>query len=275
MHAEYYLPVKVLHLTSMNKSKTFSISVGKGKNKEEISLDFMLKPLLLLLVIWFVFLLDTFLELRMYEFGIFPQRWQSLLGIVLSPILHGDLKHIANNSLPLFILLSAIYFFYPRNAKPVLWISWILSGLMVWFFARESYHIGASGLIYAFASFIFFSGILRSNANLLALSLLIVFLYGGLVWGLAPIEERVSYEGHISGGIIGVVLAWYFRKSEPRSFKSQRLAFEDISDDLSHEIEKYGQDYWMGHTARNDYPLTIHYHIQEKKEPNEKPNSTS
>jgi len=259
----------------MNKSKIFSISIGKGANKEEINLDFMLKPLILLILIWIVFTIDTLFQLKLYEFGVFPQRWQSLLGILLSPILHGDITHIGNNSIPLFVLLSAIYFFYPRNAKPVLWISWILSGVMVWLFARESYHIGASGLIYAFASFIFFSGLLRSNANLLALSLLIVFLYGGLVWGLAPIEERVSYEGHISGGIIGLVLAWYFRKSKPRSFKYQRLAYEDLSDDLSNEIEKYGQDYWMGHTANNDYPLTINYHIQENKEKHEKPNSNS
>jgi len=262
----------------MNKLKIFSISIGKGANKEEIDLNFMLKPFFLLVAIWVIFAIDKYFELKLYEFGVFPQRWQSLLGVLLSPLLHGDLGHIANNSLPLFILLSAIYFFYPRKAEPVLYISWVFSGLFVWFFARESYHIGASGLIYAFASFVFFSGLLRSNANLLALSLLVVFLYGGLVWGLAPIEEHVSYEGHLSGGVIGLLLAAYFRKSEPRSFKYQRMTYDDISDDLSSEIDKYGQDYWMGHTANKSQTLKINYHILENKEKHEKPakpNTTS
>ncbi len=255
----------------MNKSKTFSISIGKGANQEVIDLNFMLKPLLLLGIIWVIFGIDRYFGLDLYEFGVYPHRWQSLLGVLMSPLLHGDLNHIANNSLPLFILLSAIYFFYPRKAAPVLYISWLLSGVFVWFFARESYHIGASGLIYAFASFVFFSGLLRSNANLLALSLLVVFLYGGLVWGLAPIEEQVSYEGHLSGGIVGFFLAAYFRKSEPRSFKYQRLTYDDISDDLSTEIEKYGQEYWMGHTANERTNLTINYYIQENRNKHEKP----
>lgn len=255
----------------MNKSKIFSISIGNGANKEEIDLNFMLKPLFLLSVIWLVFGIDKYFDLRLYEFGVYPHRWQSLLGVLLSPLLHGDLSHIANNSLPLFILLSAIYFFYPRKAEPVLYIAWVFSGLFVWFFARESYHIGASGLIYAFASFVFFSGLLRSNANLLALSLLVVFLYGGLVWGLAPIEEQVSYEGHLSGGIIGLLLAAYFRKSAPRSFKYQRMTYEDINDDLSKEIDRYGQDYWMGHSADKRTNLTINYHFQENKNKHEEP----
>jgi membrane associated rhomboid family serine protease len=254
----------------MIKSNKFSLNIGKGKNKQEISLAFMLTPLLLLVLIWLVFIIDKGFNLQLFEFGIYPKRWQSLLGLVFSPLIHGDIKHIGNNSIPLFVLLSVIYFFYPRNARPVLWFSWIFSGVMVWFFARESYHIGASGLIYAFASFIFFSGILRSNANLLAVSLLVVFLYGGLVWGLVPIEERVSYEGHISGGIIGVLMALYFRNSAPRSFRHQRLSYEDINDDLSIEIEKYGQDYWVEHTAQGHYPFTVQYHLQEKKDSNEK-----
>jgi membrane associated rhomboid family serine protease len=255
----------------MIKSKKFSLSIGKGRNKEQISLAFMLKPLLLLVLIWLIFIIDQSFNLQLFEFGIYPKRWQSLLGLAFSPLIHGDIKHIGNNSFPLFVLMSVIYFFYPRNARPVLWFSWIFSGVMVWLFARESYHIGASGLIYAFASFIFFSGLLRSNANLLAVSLLVVFLYGGLVWGLVPIEEKVSYEGHISGGVIGLLLALYFRNSAPRSFRNQRLSYDDINDDLSDEIEKYGQDYWIEHTAQSNYPLRVHYHLQDKKETNEKP----
>lgn len=255
----------------MSKKSKFSISIGKGPHKEEISLDFLLQPLLFLVLIWLIFGLDSYFHLDLYDFGIYPQRLDSLVGILLSPLLHGDLKHIGNNSIPLFILLSAIYFFYPRKARPVLWFSWGISGLMVWIFARESYHIGASGLIYAFATFIFFSGVLRSNLNLLALSLLVAFLYGSLVWGLAPIESGVSYEGHLSGAMVGLALAWYFRKSEPRKFKYERFSFEDINDDLSEEIEKYGQDYWMGHTAQQSYPLKVYYHLQEKKDKHEKP----
>ena len=153
--------------------------------------------------------------LDLYRFGIFPRHFDGLLGVVASPLLHGSLMHISNNTLPILALGMGLFFFYPRIASTVVIVSWISSGLAVWLIGRESYHIGASSLIYALAGFIFLSGVLRRQGNLLALSLLVVFLYGGLIWGIFPMKENVSWEAHLAGGVSGFVLALYFRHIGP------------------------------------------------------------
>lgn len=179
-------------------------------------IGFVIRPFLFVLLIWLVFWLDQRFMLDLYHYGIFPRHFDGLWGIVASPLLHGSLTHISNNTLPVLALGMGLFFFYPRIASTVVILSWLLSGIAVWIIGRESYHIGASGLIYALAGFIFLSGVLRRQGNLLALSLLVVFLYGGLIWGLFPIRENVSWEAHLAGGLSGFALALYFRKVGPR-----------------------------------------------------------
>jgi len=140
-----------------------------------------------------------------------------LKGIIFSPFIHADFNHLLNNSLSLFFLSVALFYFYSEVAVKIFVWTYFLSGLLVWIAGREAWHIGASGLVYGLASFLFFSGIIRRYFRLIALSLLIVFLYGSMVWGLFPgIYLNVSWESHMLGFFSGIVLAIWYRNEGPQ-----------------------------------------------------------
>lgn len=231
-------------------------------------------PLTLVLAMILIFALDALGQLALYEFSIYPRRLSGLIGIVTAPLLHGDLSHLFNNSLPILVLGGALFYFYPRKAYPVIWISWLASGIFTWLWGRENYHLGASGLIYAWAAFIFVSGLIRGRSQLLAFSLLVVFLYGGMAWGLLPVEERVSYEGHWAGALSGLALALYFRKAPLYGEILAKAEPEpEINDDLSREIALFGEDYWQQNDDREN-KISIRYHYQSRTDadtPTEQP----
>lgn len=228
--------------------------------------NYILIPGLLALGMILIFALDSSLELDLYQFGVYPQKAKGLIGIVSSPLIHGSFEHLRNNIISFSVLSGALWFFYPRKALPLLIIAWIFSGLAIWIWGRPSFHIGASGLIYALAAFIFISGLLRSHPNLLALSLLVVFLYGSMVWGLVPLEDGVSHEAHISGALIGLILAVYLRNSPPRDFP-KAFSYEDINDDLSEQIEQFGPDYWKADQDSGTQNVRIHYEYKSDEKP--------
>ncbi len=174
-------------------------------------------PAFFLLLIWTIKITESALGTSFSHLGLLPLKAGGLKGILLAPLLHANFKHLFDNSLPLFFLSVAIFYFYRQVAYRVFFLVWVLSGLVVWLTARPAYHIGASGLVYGFASFLFFSGLFRNNIHLLAISLLVVFLYGGLVWGILPYDFRVSWESHLVGGMTGLVLAFYYRAYGPPS----------------------------------------------------------
>lgn len=191
-------------------------------------------PLLLVLSLWLVAALDILAELDLYKLGIYPRRFEGLVGIVFSPLVHGGLKHLFANTFPLIVLGTAINFFYRALAYKIVVLVWFLTGVMVWLFGRESYHIGASGLIYGIASFLFFSGVVRGNIRLAALSLIVVFLYGGLVWGIFPFSSGVSWESHFFGGFWGLITAIYYRNEGPitkHNFWVNSFTDDDDDDD--------------------------------------------
>ena len=224
----------------------------------------MLFPISLSVLMIAIFGLDSRLNLGLYQFGVYPLRGEGLIGLFSAPLIHGSFEHLRNNVISFTILTGAILYFYPRKALPLLVISWLFSGLAIWLWGRPSYHIGASGLIYALAAFIFISGLLRAHPNLLALSLLVVFLYGSMVWGLVPVEPGVSHEAHISGALIGVLLAVYFRNSPPKDFPKP-FGIEDISDDLSEQIERYGPDYWQEDNDSQQTGIKINYQYKSNE----------
>lgn len=168
-------------------------------------------PAIAVLLLWCAFFLDEGFHLDLYRFGVFPRTLNGLVGIMTAPFIHGDFDHLLNNSIPLFVLGWALMYFFPRLAGRVLIASWLVSGLCVWATARASYHIGASGVVYGLAAFLFTSGLLRRQRTLMGLSLLVVFLYGGLLWGMFPIFPRISWESHFWGGAAGVIIAFLYR----------------------------------------------------------------
>jgi len=169
-------------------------------------------PLLLLLSIWLVYIIELKFGFNFNKYGIYPQSLKGLRGVVFSPFIHGDTNHLANNSVPLVVLSACLLFFYREVAWKVLLVGTILTGIFTWSIARESYHIGASGVIYLLFSFIFFSGVIRKNYRLVAISLGVVFLYGSMIWYVFPVKEGISWEGHLSGFVVGLIFAIMYRK---------------------------------------------------------------
>lgn len=151
-----------------------------------------------------------------------PRDVEGLKGIFSSVFIHGDLEHITSNSLPILVLGMLLFDFYKKIAKQAfIWI-WIISGIWLWIGGRNSsenpnYHIGASTLIYGLSSFLFFSGILRKHKQLMVISALVVFLYGSITHGIFPIQQGISWEGHLFGAISGALVAYNYRKEGPRS----------------------------------------------------------
>lgn len=142
--------------------------------------------------------------------GILPRTLSGLSGILFTPFLHGSLGHLLSNSIPLLVLGGGLIYFYRSIAyKVLLWI-WFIDGLGVWLLGRDAYHIGASGLVYGIAAFLIFSGLLRRNRNLLALSLAVVFVYGSLIWGMFPYIPDISWEAHLFGFLAGIYFSVHF-----------------------------------------------------------------
>jgi membrane associated rhomboid family serine protease len=174
-------------------------------------------PGMFIFFMWLVKIIEVLFEMDFSGLGIYPLTVRGLPGIVFSPFIHADFRHLFNNSIPLFFLSVALFYFYSEVALKVFILTYFFSGLLVWIAGREAWHIGASGLVYGLASFLFFSGIIRRYFRLIALSLLIVFLYGSMVWGIFPgIYENVSWESHMLGFFSGVVLSVWYMKEGPQ-----------------------------------------------------------
>lgn len=173
-------------------------------------------PIIVILLIWFIYFIEIKFSFNFNKYGIYPKTFKGLRGILFSPFIHDNTKHLFNNSIPLAVMLTSLYYFYSKIANKVLVLGIVLTGILTWSFARPSYHIGASGIVYLLVSFVFFSGIIRKYYRLIALSLIVVFLYGGMIWYIFPTENRISWEGHLSGFLVGLFFAVVFRKMGPQ-----------------------------------------------------------
>lgn len=146
------------------------------------------------------------------KWGVFPRTLEGFRGVFFTHFIHSNTSHLFNNSIPLFVLLSCLFYFYKDIAYKILLFGGFFTGFLTWIIARESYHIGASGVVYLLFSFVFFSGIIRKHYRLVALSLIIIFLYGSMIWYVLPIKEGMSWEGHLSGFLTGLLFAFIYRK---------------------------------------------------------------
>ena len=183
----------------------------------------VIAPLLAVLAIWIVFWIEVQFNVNLNEFGIRPRTTKGLRGILFSPFIHGSIEHLYNNTIPFATLTAAIFYFYTKDAVKVLLFGAVLSGFFTWLIGRPSYHIGASGLIYVLVSFIFFKGIFAKHYRLIALSLAMVFLYGSMIWYIFPIKEGISWEGHLSGFLVGLLFAFVFKT---KLFEEKRYSWE-------------------------------------------------
>lgn len=184
------------------------------ENHLKISKSVFFIPVAYIVAIWFIYWVEIYFSFNFNKFGVYPRTLKGFRGIFLTHFIHSNTSHLFNNSIPLFVLLTSLFYFYKDLAYKILLIGGFFTGFLTWVIARDSYHIGASGIVYLLFSFVFFSGIIRKHFRLVALSLIIIFLYGSMIWYVFPIKEGMSWEGHLSGFLVGLIFAILFRKKE-------------------------------------------------------------
>ncbi len=194
--------------------------------KDDGSSDFELKRILGSIAIPFLFisicfalrLLESMNLFSFVELGIYPRHINGLQGVILAPLIHADWAHFGANSVSFFILASMLFYFYQGVALKAFIHIYLFSGLFVWILGRESWHVGASGLIYGFGSFLFFSGLIRNHIPLMAISLFVIFMYGSMVWGMFPLKVNLPYswEAHMGGVFFGLFFAILYRNHGPQ-----------------------------------------------------------
>jgi len=173
------------------------------------------------LLLWMLKLVEYLGGLDFAQFGIYPRRADGLVGILLAPFIHGSVAHLFANTAPIVVMGTMLLYGYPRAAKVLLPAVYLGGGVAVWLFAREAYHIGASGLAFGLLFFVFTVGVLRWERRTIALSLLVFFLYGGMISGVIPGAHDISFESHLSGALIGIVLAFLLRHRDPEPQRKQ------------------------------------------------------
>lgn len=232
----------------------------------------ILIPTILLIICWLIFLANYLFNLDLFQFGISPRKADGLIGILFAPILHVEFNHILNNTLPLFVLSTLLFYFYKPIAWPVFFWIYFISGIWLWIGGRNSdvtthYHFGASILIYGFATFLFFSGIFRKHLQLMVVSGIVVFLYGSITWGIFPFDESVSWEGHLFGALSGLLVAYFYKKDGPQR---NEYHWNEEEDEIGDEY--LGNEDLDNHQTNNETESTsewkpsvrIIYHFKEK-----------
>jgi membrane associated rhomboid family serine protease len=179
----------------------------------------------LLGVLWLILIVDTLLGLGLTRLGLRPRHLEGLIGIFTAPLLHGGAEHLFSNTFPLCISLTTILYLYPRSALRVIPLIWVGSGLLAWMIGRPSLHFGASGFVYGLLAYVFISGLLRLDMRSVAVSIMVWFLYGSMIWGVLPIRPNMSWELHLGGAILGVALAIVYRHWDITPVK--RYTWED------------------------------------------------
>jgi len=242
-------------------------------------------PLIIVTLMWLVKIIEVSLGIDLGRWGVTPHNVHGLIGILTLPFLHGSWEHLLSNTVPILVLGTALYYCYPTLANRVLLITYLASGLLTWCIgAPDTTHIGASALVYGLNLFLIFSGFIRGNRMLIVISLIMVFLYGSFIWGMIPslaIPQNISWEGHLSGAIIGVLLAFFLRKEGPQkevhhwdedddeedeqdnngpsTLRESSGATGSVSDDSTGSATE--KPYWDVPTPSND-ELTVQYRIR-------------
>lgn len=244
----------------------------------KFDVNVLLMPLLFVLTIWFVYWFEFVFGEDLTSYGIYPRRISGLRGVLFSPFIHASTSHLYNNTVPAFVLLGALVFFYRKVALKVFVMGVLISGLLTWFIGRSSYHIGASSLIYVLVSFIFFKGIFTRYYRLIALSLIVVFMYGGTLWYVFPIKQGMSWEGHLSGLLTGFLLAYFikYNPGKPKKYKWEEPSSE-LDDPFLRHFDKEGN--FIPSSEMEDEPeayddtistgknIQINYHYKKKDTP--------
>ncbi len=212
----------------------------KLEDKEKIKYSSLVFPVILLVIMWLIKFWEIYNNKSLISLGVYPCKLSGLKGIIFSPLIHSDITHLSTNSIPLLVLTWGLFYFYKNIAWQTFFLNYFLCGFWLWFAGRASYHIGSSGIIYGLASFLFLSGFFRREIHLMAFSMLVLFLYGGMIWGIFPYffpDQNISFEAHLTGLVSGIVLAIFFRSKGPQRKKYSWELEEEENEDEKDEDE--------------------------------------
>ncbi len=168
-------------------------------------------PVICAVILWIIHSAKVVLHLPLNRLGILPREVDGLKGVIFSPLIHGDWGHLISNTAPLMVMTFVLAAFYSRVAYKSFFLIYIFTGLSVWLMGRDSFHIGASGVVYGLVSFVFWSGVFRRNAKSIVIALVILFMYSGLLIGVLPTKPGISWESHLLGGVMGIIFAYLLR----------------------------------------------------------------
>jgi len=188
-------------------------------------------PVLFIILLWLVKLCEIVFDYPLYNLGVYPRQIKGIVGVLTAPLIHADFGHLLSNSIPLFVLGSGLFYYFRSVAYSIFFLILFATGFWVWVAARPSYHIGASGVVYGLATFMFVSGAIKKNMSLAAFSLVVVFLYGNMIWGVLPVMPHISWESHLMGAIAGIVMAIYYKEVGPQKTTYQWETEEENSVD--------------------------------------------
>lgn len=227
---------KYSNFVNRTKDRFMSDKQDTLKQKRQF-INAVFLPAIISILIISTFLLEKGMGWDFHTGGVYPRRIENIWGIFTLVFIHNDWGHLTNNIISFVILGSLLYYFYMPIANKVMLISYISSGLILWIIGRDSWHIGASGLIYSLAFFLFFSGMIRKHIPLIAISFIIAFVYGGIIWHIFPwqVNDPISWEGHLAGGMIGLLLSVIYRNEGPQKpvhvWEDEDDSIEYISED--------------------------------------------
>ena len=190
-------------------------------------------PVIIVSIMWLVYWIEIKFALNFTRFGVYPRSISGLKGVFFSPFIHSGTEHLFNNSIPVFVFLGMLFYFYKEIAWKIILLGSFMTGFLTWLIGGEGFHIGMSGVVYLLFSFIFFSGVLRKHFRLISVSLVVIFLYGSMFWYVFPTEKGISWEGHLSGLIIGLLISVLYRKGGPqnKSYVFKQTEFDLLFDE--------------------------------------------
>lgn len=227
----------------------------------------ILYPSLFVILLWIIKLVEITEDISLASYGLYPRTAHGLIGIITTPLLHGSISHLVANTIPLLILGPIIFYFYRSIAFKIFFWVYLITGVWVWTLAQDAYHIGASGIIYGFETFLFFSGVFRKDPKLLAISLVVVFLYGSTLWGVLPLKKGVSWESHLLGALAGLLTAYHFKTEGP---KKKVYDFGEEEENEVIDVTGVDQTAVPDETLTSPDPISIQYNfIPKNKEEDE------
>ena len=211
-------------------------------------------------LLWWIKFLEWTFGQDLHALGVRPGNLWGLVGVLTGPVVHGSLKHVVSNSLPILVIGTLSLYSFPKATWRAFPLMWIAGGLGTWFFGRESFHFGASGVAHGLMFFVFLMGVLRWERRAMAAAMVTFFLYGGMLLTVLPREEGISWEYHLFGALGGALAALLWRNLDPRP-PVKRYDWEDEPLD-ARTVEE--QDMWEMPRPR-DVPVLWHRPAQEEE----------